>query len=213
MKTTTFVLIAAAGVAALSMGCKGSPASPFNDLKNSPMMVYRLQNYTPQNQPVQAGAPTQTGTIPGLPIPIPEQFLPQVQQAQTMICGMLPTMPGCDQAAAGQPGGIAVAQTNAPMFEGFRIIGQAQVMNEDLREELIDVFGYEKSFQSDKHACQFPEFGIAFGNPGQSANVMVSYSCNQAWPTNFTWPHSYFGLTDKTVKNLNGILQQLFGGG
>ena len=202
------IAAAAATMSLGTVGCKGSPASPFNSLKDSPMMVYRLQNYSVQNQ---ASTPTGTGTVPGLPIPIPEQFLPQVQQAQSMICGFLPTMPGCTGGTTNT--GIATAQANAPMFEGFRIIGQAQVMDADLRKDLINVFGYEKSFQSKKSACQFPEFGIAFGNQGQSANVLVSYSCNQAWPTNFQWPHPDSGLTQSTVKELNKVFQQLFGGG
>lgn len=214
MKTRTYVLVVA-GIASLSMGCKGSPASPFNTLQDSPITVFRLQNYEAPGAVTTPTPTTQPSLIPGLPgLPIPPEFQPQVQQAQTMICQMLPPgTPGC--APAGQPTTPPVIAPNAPMFENFRIIGQAQVMDPSLREKIIDIFGYEKSFHSKKSPCMFPEFGMAFGGGGAqpSANVLISYSCNQVQARNFNWPHPDTGLTEKTVQNLNGVIQQLFGGG
>ena len=217
MKTRTYVLIAA-GVASLSMGCKGSPAAPFNTLQDSQITVFRLQNY---QEPVaattttQPTATTQPSLIPGLPgLPIPPEFQPQVQQAQTMICQMLPPgTPGCT--ATGQTTPQPAVAQNAPMFEGFRIIGQAQVMDPDLRESIIDIFGYSNNFDSSKSACMFPEFGMSFGGGGTqpSANLLISYSCNQVQARNFNWPHPDNGMKEKTVKNLNEIVRSLFGGG
>ncbi len=214
MKTRTYVLVAA-GIASLSVGCKSSPAAPFNTLQDSQITVFRLQNY--QAAPAAGPAATQQTTpsiIPGLPgLPIPPEFQPQVQQAQTMICQMLPPgTPGCT--ANGQPTAQpATAAPNAPMFEGFRIIGQAQVMDPDLREQIIDILGYKKNFNNKKSPCMFPEFGMAFGGPQGSANVLISYSCNQVQARNFTWPHPDNGMKEKTVRNMSDVIQKLFGGG
>ncbi len=217
MKTRTIIL-AAAGIASLTMGCKGSPAAPFNTLQDSQITVFRLQNY--QEPAAAAPAPAQPtpqpGAIPGLPgLPIPPEFQPQVQQAQNMICQMMPPgTPGC--APTGQPATQPVqAPANAPMFEEFRIIGQAQVMDPSLREEIIDIFGYDKSFHSKMSPCMFPEFGMSFGGGGPQppANLLVSYSCNQVQARNFNWPHPSNGMKEKTVENLNEVIQKLFGGG
>jgi len=217
MKIRTYVLVLA-GIASLSIGCKGSPAAPFNTLQDAQITVLRLQNY---QEPVAATTTTPTTTtqpslIPGLPgLPIPTEFQPQVQQAQTMICQMLPAgTPGCT--ATGQPTTqpVTVAQ-NAPMFEGFRIIGQAQVMDPDIHDQIIDIFGYDDNFQAAKSPCMFPEFGMSFGGGGAqpSANVLISYACNQVQARNFNWPHPDNGMKEKTVKSLNQVIQKLFGGG
>lgn len=217
MKMRTYVLVAA-GIASLTMGCKGSPASPFNTLQDAPITVFRLQNY--EAAPVAAATtqPTTPSPIPGLPgipgLPIPAEFQPQVQQAQTMICQMLPPgTPGCTP--AGQPTTQPVVAANAPTFEGFRIIGQATVMDPELREQIIDIFGYDKNFHSMKSPCMFPEFGMSFGGGGAQppANVLVSYACNQVQARNFNWPHPDTGMKEKTVQNLNEVIQKLFGGG
>lgn len=216
MKTRTLVLTAAA-VASLSMGCKGSPAAPFNQLAESPVTVYRLQNY--QDQPVATTpttpAPGTVGSIiPGLPIPT--EFQPQVQQAQQMICGFLPPgSPGCAAAGATPAVPTTPAVQNTPQFEGYRIIGQAQVMDTNLRGQLIDIFGYDSSFTAKKSPCLFPEFGFSFGAGGAQppADVLVSFSCNQVQARNFAWPHPDNGLKDDTVKKLSAIIQKLFGGG
>jgi hypothetical protein len=217
MKTRSLVLVVA-GIASLSIGCKGSPAAPFNTLQDSQITAFRLQNYEAPGATATTPTttPTATSPIPGLPgLPIPAEFQPQVQQAQTMICSFLPPgSPGCGAAAGATATPVATAVPNAPMFEGFRIIGQAQVMDPDLREQIIDIFGYEKSFDSKKSPCMFPELGLSFGGGAQQgANVLVSFSCNQVQARNFNWPHADTGLTQKTVQNLSQIIQKLFGGG
>jgi hypothetical protein len=217
MKTRTLVLVAAAAVASLSMGCAGSPAAPFNQLAESPVTVYRLQNY--QDQPVATATPatpapgTGGSLIPGLPIP--PEFQPQVQQAQQMICGFLPPgSPGCTPGGSTTPMPTTPAVQNAPMFQGYRIIGQAQVMDTKMRSDIIDIFGYEKSFGPKKSPCMFPELGLSFGAGGaQTADVLVSFSCNQVQARNFAWPHPDNGMKDETVKKLSAIIQKLFGGG
>ncbi len=200
------------------MGCAGSPASPFNQLAQAPITVYRLQNYQDQTAATATPTPATTGTqiIPGLPIPIPPEFQPQVQQAQSMICGFLPPgSPGCTPAGATPAMPTTPAVQNAPLFEGYRIIGQAQVMDSKLHDELIDIFGYDKNFGTKKSPCMFPELGVSFGAGGAQppADVLVSFSCNQVQARNFPWPHPDNGLQDDTVKKLSAVIQKLFGGG
>jgi len=192
-----------AAAAFMSVGCKSTPASPFNNLQGQPIRIYRLQNYS--TAAAVGAAPTDP--ISGLlsSLPIPTEFQPQVQQAQGMICGLVPTMPGCSTAAVGNP----VMPSNT--FENYTIIGEAMVMDSSARDDLIDIFGSKKSFQQRKASCFYPEFGLAFGS-GQTANVLISYSCNQAQSKNFQWPHPESGLTEKTVKSLNTIIQKAFGG-
>ena len=214
MKTSSLVLVMA-GIASLSIGCKGSPASPFNTLQDSQITAFRLQNYeAPTAAAATPAMPTPASPIPGIPgLPIPPEFQPQVAQAQTMICSFLPPgSPGCG-ATPGVATPVPAAVPNAPMFEGFRIIGQAQVMDPDLRDQLIDIFGYEKNFDSKKSPCMFPELGLSFGGAQMPANVLVSFSCNQVQARNFNWPHPDNGLKEKTVQNLSQIIQKLFGGG
>ena len=215
MKTTTLVLVAAAA-ASFAMGCKGSPAAPFNTLQESPITVFRLQNYQEAAAATPAATPGTTTTpslIPGLPgIPFPTEFQPQVQQAQQMICQFLPPgSPGCTPAGTTATPTTPAVQS-APQFYGYRIIGQAQIMDPDLRKQVIDIFGYEKSFGSKKSPCLFPELGMSFGQ-GQTADVLVSFSCNQVQARNFSWPHPDNGMTEDTVKKLSGVIQKLFGGG
>ena len=208
MKAHTFFLVAV-GVASLSIGCKGSPASPFNSLQDAPVTIVRLQNYqtaaAAPTTPGGAASSILSGLIPGLAVPT--EFQAPVQQAQSMICGLAPMMPGCATGATTPP---VIGQTNQ-MFGNYAIIGSAQVMDSSLRKDLIDVFGYEKGFQSRKSSCFYPEFGMAFGS-GQTANVLVSFGCNQVQAQNFQWPHPDVGMTDKTVKTLLSVVQKAFGG-
>lgn len=215
MNTRTLFLVAVAA-ASFATGCKGAPASPFNTLQESPITVFRLQNF--QDAPAATPGATGGSIIPGLPsIPglpaIPPEFLPQVQQGQTMICQFLPPgSPGCTPGAGvGTPTTPAVQSTQ--QFYGFRIIGQAQVMDPAVRKDVINIFGYEKSFGIKKSQCLYPELGMSFGAPPQTTDLLVSFSCNQVQARNFQWPHMDNGLTDDTVKKLSAVIQKLFGGG
>jgi len=195
-------LIACFGFAAF--GCASAPASPFDEMKNAPITIYRLQNYEPPVQPTQT-VPS-TGMIPGLP--------PEIQQWIQAGASMLP--PGL------LPPGLLPGQTqvpqqqvdNVPRFYGFRVIGQAPVTDENLRKELIDIFGYEKNFDNTFSGCMYAEFGISFARLNQPpADVLVSLSCDNVQAQNFAWPHRYRGLTPDAVRRIVRASQVVFMGG
>lgn len=190
-----------------AFGCAGNPASPFDEMKNAPITVYRLQNYEPPPEP-QAAVPTIPGMIPGMP--------PEIQQwiqagASMLPPGLLPPglLPGQPPASPQQ------APTDAtPRFYGFRILGQAPVTNEKLRNELVDLFGFEKNFDNSFSPCMYAEFGVSFARVGQPpADILVSLSCDQVQAQNFQWPHQKRGLTPEAVQKLVRTSQSVFVGG
>ncbi len=175
------------------------------------MVVYRLQNFEP---PAQAAlpAPTQPGAalIPGLP----PEIQTWVQQGMQGMCALqipgLPPVPGCGaQAGAAVP----TAPVDAPRFEGARILAQAQVMDPKIREQIVNIMGFDDNYGPKKSPCMYPELGISFMGQNPPANVLVSFSCNQIQARNFQWPHADSGLKDDTVVKFKNIVQQLFGGG
>jgi hypothetical protein len=184
-------------------GCAGSPVAPFDSFKSAPMTAYRLQNYEPPPQPAAAAAPT---LIPGLP--------PEIQKwvdagASMLPPGLLP--PGLI------PGKPLPAPTvdNTPRFHGFRVLGMpANVMDEKLRQELVDIFGYAKNFDDTHGNCVYAEFGFSFARIAQPpADVLVSLSCDQVQAQNFLWPHKSTGLTPDSMQRITKVAQALFGGG
>lgn len=195
------------GLGLFAFGCAGSPASPFDEMKNAPITVYRLQNYEPPPAQ-QATAPSLPGMIPGMPAEI-QQW---IQAGASMLPpGLLPPglLPGQPPASQQQ------AQTdNVPRFYGFRILGQAPVTNEKLRDELIDLFGFEKNFDDTYSGCMYAEFGVSFARMGQPpADLLVSLSCDQVQAQNFQWPHQKRGLTPDAVQRLVRTSQSVFVGG
>lgn len=198
-----------------STGCTSTLAQPFQNLKDQPITVYRLQNFEP---PAQAATPT----VGGLPIQIP----PQIQQwlggaAQMLPPGLLP--PGL------LPGGTpAPAASNVQRFHNFPILGTVQVLDKKQREEVFDVFGRESNFQTPRQTCQtlYAEFGFQFGQgsaPGMvgapagggamPADVLVSLSCDQVQMFNYGWPYGMkTGLGPDTTKRVVAIVQKAFGG-
>ena len=100
------------------------------------------------------------------------------------------------------------------MFEGYRVLGQAQVLDPKLKKELIDIFGYEKNFGPNASPCMYPELGVQFGAPGPTptSDVLISFSCNQVQARNFQWPHPNNGLTESTTKKLSTVISKVFGG-
>lgn len=196
--------IACLGFAAF--GCAGAPASPFDEMHNAPITLYRLQNYEPPQQTTPQTAPNVAGMIPGLPAEI-QQW---IQAGASMLPpGLLP--PGLI------PGQAPIAQPqvdNVPRFYGFRVIGQAPVTDENLRKELIEIFGYEKNFDNTHSGCMYAEFGVSFARLNQPpADVLVSLSCDNVQAQNFAWPHRYRGLTPDAVRRLVRASQVVFVGG
>lgn len=193
------------GLGLVTIGCAGTPASPFDQTKNAPIVVYRLQNYEPPPQ-AQTTAPPVGNLLPGLPAEI-QQW---VQAGASMLPpGLLP--PGI---LPGQPPAPPPQTDTAPRFYGFRILGQAPVTNEKLRNELVSLFGQGKNFDNTFSGCMYAELGVSFGRVGQPpADVLVSLSCDQVQAQNFQWPHANRGLTPDTVKRLVNASQSVFVGG
>lgn len=212
MKRILFVLGATALL--FGTGCSSSLAQPFQNLKDQPITVYRLQNYEP---PAQAQAP---GAPAGVQLP------PQIQQwlsagAQMLPPGLLPPglLPGGTPAPA--PGG------DVPRFHNFRILGSVAVTDKKQRDDVLDLFGHDSNFQTPTQSCMFAEFGFQFGQgpapgapPGAAgptgvlpADVLVSLSCDQVAMVNYGWPYgTKTGLGPDTSKKIIAMVQKAFGG-
>lgn len=185
------------------MGC-ATIAPPFDTMKNSNVTAFRLQNYEPPPPAAPAAAPAQPGQIPG----VPPEIQAWVQQGAQALQQLLPPglqLPGAPAAAAPPP------QPDAPRFHGFRILGQTQLMDPELKEELGELFGDEDSFTNQHAACGYSEMGISFSpQPGVQNDMLISFSCNQVIARTFAWPHPNSGMTGDTVKKLTAMVQKIF---
>ena len=125
--------------------------------------------------------------------------------------GLLPPglIPGVGAPSAAPP----LTQTdNTPRFHNFRILGQANVVDDKLRSELIDILGFDKNFGDTHSNCVYAEFGFSFARISQPpADVLISLSCDQVQAQNFAWPHAHSGLTPDTVKRITKLSQSVFG--
>jgi hypothetical protein len=103
---------------------------------------------------------------------------------------------------------------SAPRFPvsqpNFVILGQTQIIDPDLKEQLAELFGDEDSFQADHANCMYSEMGVSFSSGGALNDMLVSFSCNQVEARGFAWPHPYRGMTPDTVKKLAGIVQKIW---
>jgi hypothetical protein len=193
---------------AIGAGCAGSPVAPFDSFKNAPITAYRLQNYEPPPQPVATPGAAMPSLIPGVPAEIQKW----VQAGASMLPpGLIP--PGLIPGATATTTPTAPADT-AQRFNGFRIIAMpVNVTDQKQRDELIDIFGFEKNFDNTHGNCVYAEFGFSFARIQQApADVLVSMSCDQVQAQNFIWPHKYTGLTPDSVNRLTKLAQQMFGG-
>ncbi|SRR5690606_18903389 len=188
-------------VTASAAACASTPAAPFDTLKHSNVVAFRLQNYEP---PAAAAAPGIQG--------LPPQILQWAQQAAPALQQMLP--PGLIPPGLipGLPGGTATPPQDGPRFHGFRILEQAPVVDVKLKEELAELLGEEDSFQPQHANCLYAEMGLSFSaTPGAPPNdVLISFSCNQMQAHNFIWPHPTTGMTPETVKTLSEVVARLF---
>lgn len=212
-KTLAFCL----GAAALSLGCAGKPAAPFDTLKTSNLTAYRLQNNDPT--PAVAATTTTTGAatsiIPGLDPNLQNSITAGVQALQKLIPPGL-QIPGLAlPGATGTPGVTSVADTT-PRFQTFRILAQQQVLDNDLKESLGALLGDKDHFDNTFARCApnvfFPEFGLSFASApgGQSNDLLVSMACNQVVSRTFSWPYSSTGMKIGTHSDLNEILVKIF---
>lgn len=211
-KTLAFCL----GTAALSIGCAGQPAAPFDQLKTANLTAYRLQNNEPASAlPTTAATPGAAPTIPGLDPNLQNSITAGVQALQKLIPPGLQipglALPGVPAA----PGVTPVADTT-PRFQTYRILAQQQVLDADLKESLGKLLGDKDNFDNQFARCPasgfFPEFGLSFASaPGaQSNDILVSLACNQIVSRTFSWPYPATGMKLGTHADLNEILVKIF---
>lgn len=207
-------------VALLAGGC-ASAAPPFDTLPDSQLTAFRLQNYEPPQQQTApaAGQPAATGAVPG----IPPEIMQWVQQGAQGLQQFIPPgiqlppnlLPGAAQTAPAPAAQPVVEQV--PRFpnrpDGFRILSQTQVIDENLKEELADILGDDSNFDNEHSNCMYAELGIAFtsgANP-QANEVLISFSCNQvAAAGGFAWPHPSVGMTKDTAGEMAQLANRLF---
>ena len=186
-------------VLACAEGCGSSLAQPFDKMEQAPITAFRLQNFEP---PAAAVPNSPTGF----------QLPPQIQSwvsagAALLPPGLLP--PGLLPGSPAAP----VAQ-NVPRFHDFRILGSMNISTKSAHQELLDIFGTEKNFETPKENCMYAEFGVSIGQINQPpADILVSLSCNQVGSFGFVWPHgAKTGLTPDASKRIVEVMKKTFGG-
>lgn len=191
----------------LAGGCVARVA-PFDQMDRAQVTVLRLT----QAQPPAAPTPQAT-TIPGLPglpgVPPEMQALGQqvIQGVQNALPGLIPgsIVPGLTPPAAQQ-------QPQLPQFKGYSIVSQMPLQDAGLREELLDIFGHESSFNNQAQQCFSPGLAFVLQRPNApEVDLMISLSCNQAQIDGARWPHPVNGFTTETRDHLTRIYEKLFG--
>ena len=211
MRKLSVSLVAVLSLAGIA--CAGTPAAPFDTLKNSNATAFRLQNFEPPPAAPGAAVPAPGAPIPGLPPEI-QNWIQQGAQGLTQLIppGLIP--PGLIPGAPGAP--ATPATPDAPRFHSFRILAQTQVLDPDLKEELGKLLGDADSYDNQYSRCApgviYPEMGLSFtSGPGAPANdLLISFSCSQIVSRSFAWPHPATGMTPDTVGKLHDVVQKLW---
>lgn len=168
------------------------------------MTILKLQAPQAQTPQPQPGAFPQ---IPGIPPELQalgQQTLQALQQQGLLPPGLIPGMP-----TAPTP-----PQPQLPMFrQQWAIADQRPVVDEKLRDQLLDLFGNADSFNDQRGNCFFPGMAVSFQSPdfAEPVDVVVSFSCNQAVGYGFQWPHPKSGLTTESHQALTNVYQQQWG--
>ena len=200
------------GAAALSLGCAGKPAAPFDTLKTSNLTAYRLQNNEPPSL-IAAAPGAAPGALPIIPGIDPNAIAAGVAALQKLIPPGL-QIPGL--ALPGAPAGALPAADTTPRFQTFRILAQQQVLDADLKDSLASLLGDKRNFDNTYARCApnaiYPEIGLSFAAaPGAPANdLLISFNCNQIVSRTFSWPHPATGMKKGTVGDLSEILTKIF---
>jgi hypothetical protein len=192
-----------------AFGCASHPAAPFDTIKNANATLLRLQNYEPPAPQVgAAGVPA----IPGIPPEI-QQWAQQAAPALTQLLppGLLP--PGFLGGAAPLPA-APQAQQQGFRFHNRLVLGTAQVLDGDLREELGKLLGDEDNFQLEHQDCDYDELGMGWSPQANVPpyEILISFSCNNIKAAQgFAWPHATgIGMKPKLVEGLTRVIQKLF---
>lgn len=204
MNARTFTLSGLVVVASLGTGCAARTA-PFDNLDDAQMTILKLQG---EQQATASPIPgVGTGTFP-FPIPLPgvtpDQLIQQGQQTWNQM------MPGVPFPFPGGTGTTAPAAT--PKYNGFTILQQS-AGDEDTKDELLDLFGAEDSFNQNRQPCFTPGMAVIFTPPDGSPNVevMVSFACNGAQTVGAQWPYAATGLTPESGNTLRNVYMRMFG--
>lgn len=217
MRTTTLAAPLMLASLLTLAGCAGSPAAPFNQLPNSQVTAYRLQNYEPPPAPVATGTSTGIPGIPGLP-GLPPEIQGWLNQGaaglgQLIPPGLIPPglIPGMPTATAPAP-----AADQTPRFHGFRILSQTVVGDSTSKDSLAKVLGDSSNFDTSGSNCMYAEMGLSFsptfGAPPD--DVLISFSCRQTQSFNFAWPHgANTGMKSSTETKLADIVKRLWPAG
>lgn len=201
--TLTFATVALVGL--MSTGC-ASTAAPFNMMKTSQVTAFRLQNFEPPPTAPAASPMAPGSLIPGLP----PEIAAMASSALPALQGLLP--PGLIPGLGAPIPGLAPPVDTSPRFHNFRIIGQSQVMDESLREDLGKILGDPDNFDTNAGNCMYSEMGISF-SPSMGAppnDILLSFSCRNIQAFNFAWPHPNRGIKPKTAEKLAKVIQKIF---
>jgi hypothetical protein len=204
-KTALGVLTCAAAV-----GCAHA-APPFDTLKNANTTLLRLQNYEPP-------APT-IGALPGATAPIIPGIPPEIQQWAQQAAPALQQLLPPGLLPPGLLGTPVLPTAPQAQQQGFRfhnrlVLGTAQVLDQDLREDLAKLLGDEDNFQLEHQPCDYAELGMGWApQPGMAPyEILISFSCNNVRAAQgFAWPHATgIGMKPKLVQGLTQVIQKLF---
>lgn len=190
----------------LATGC-ASRTAPFDDMDQAQITVMRLQGQ--EAPPVATPQPGAAPLIPGIPPELQAMGQQAMQGLQQILPpGILP--PGLIPGQA-TPAPVVPAQ---PRFKQYVILGApVQLTDEELRDELLDVFGDEDSFSAERGNCFYPGMGISIAGTKNPApiDLLVSLSCNQAQMDGHRWPYPVNGFTSETHQKLSKIYEKMFG--
>lgn len=192
------------------VGC-ASRAAPFDSMDKAQVTIFRLQGQ--EAPPVaQPTAPAAGGAlIPGVPAELQQMGQQLAQGLQQMLPpGTLP--PGLIPGQPATP--VAPQPAPVPRFKGYIILGQQPLMDADTKDEILDVFGSEDNFGTNRGNCFYPEMGVAFvRQDGPPVELLVSLQCNQAQMDGAMWPHKTGnGFTPEASQRLNKLYGRLWGG-
>ncbi len=191
-------------VVPFAVGC--ARAAPFDTLDKAPAKILRLQPQQ-QAQPTPQAQPGPIPLIPGLPAELQQLGQQAMQGLQQYIPpGLIPGFP-----PAGQPGALPGVAPPRLYQNQWVIVDEQPLMDEDIKSQLLDIFGSESSFNEQRGQCFFPGMAVSFQAAPAPVDVVISLSCNQAVGYGFQWPHPNSGFTRETHADLTDIYQRLFG--
>lgn len=187
-------------LAPFAVGC-AMRAAPFDQMDKAQITVLRLAQAPVAPQPQASPLPG----LPGMPA-IPPQLQQMGQAALQTLQNALPgVIPGSVLPQQQQ-------QQQMPLFKGYGIIGQMPLTDPALRDQLLDIFGHESSFNTQAQPCFSPGMGIVLQRPdGPEVDLLVSLSCNQAKMDGARWPHPVNGFTPETRDALAKFYERMFG--